>query len=179
MPRPAGYHWDVAKPVVLPCGSRPCRWCKRPVSGRKRNWCGDAECVKQWTMRTQPEIFRKVVFERDRGICALCGFDTKTVDTATILSELRAAQRAGTPTEAILARLDAAYRWKVAAKIDPAKSPWEADHIIPICEGGDWFDLSNVRTLDTLCHRAVTSALARRRAERRRESRRTLFRVED
>jgi 5-methylcytosine-specific restriction endonuclease McrA len=47
---------------------------------------------------------------------------------------------------------------------------WEADHIIPVVEGGGQCGLDNYRTLCLACHRAETAALARRRAEARRRT---------
>jgi 5-methylcytosine-specific restriction protein A len=43
---------------------------------------------------------------------------------------------------------------------------WEADHIIPLAEGGT-NELSNYRTLCVPCHKAETRALAGRLAQRR------------
>lgn len=42
------------------------------------------------------------------------------------------------------------------------KSWWEADHILPVVEGGD-SNLENMRTLCIPCHRNVTAALRERR----------------
>jgi 5-methylcytosine-specific restriction protein A len=42
------------------------------------------------------------------------------------------------------------------------KSLWDADHIIPVAEGGGACDLSNMRTLCLKCHRAVTGLLRQR-----------------
>lgn len=44
----------------------------------------------------------------------------------------------------------------------------EVDHILPIVEGGQEFDLNNLRTLCHDCHAQETAALARRQAERKR-----------
>jgi 5-methylcytosine-specific restriction endonuclease McrA len=41
---------------------------------------------------------------------------------------------------------------------------WQADHIVPVVEGGGECDLSNMRTLCTTCHRAETTALRKRLA---------------
>lgn len=46
---------------------------------------------------------------------------------------------------------------------------WQADHIVPIAEGGGECGLDGLRTLCTCCHKRETRALARRRAERRRQ----------
>jgi 5-methylcytosine-specific restriction enzyme A len=45
---------------------------------------------------------------------------------------------------------------------------WEADHIVPVIEGGGECDLSNLRTLCLPCHRKVTAELAKRRAAAKR-----------
>ena len=45
---------------------------------------------------------------------------------------------------------------------------WQADHIIPVAEGGGECGLENYRTLCTPCHKRETRALARRLAEQRR-----------
>ena len=44
---------------------------------------------------------------------------------------------------------------------------WEADHIVPVVEGGGACDLSNIRTLCLLCHREATRQLRERLAARR------------
>jgi len=45
---------------------------------------------------------------------------------------------------------------------------WEADHIVPVVEGGGECGIDNYRTLCIACHRAETAKLAARRAEKRR-----------
>lgn len=42
------------------------------------------------------------------------------------------------------------------------KSLWDADHILPVAEGGGECDLDNIRTLCLRCHRAATLELRRR-----------------
>lgn len=42
------------------------------------------------------------------------------------------------------------------------KSWWEADHILPVVEGGD-SNLDNIRTLCIPCHRTATAELRARR----------------
>jgi len=53
-------------------------------------------------------------------------------------------------------------------------SGWDADHIIPVCEGGGECDLGNYRTLCHPCHKEVTAELAGRRAEARRAKKRRI-----
>jgi 5-methylcytosine-specific restriction endonuclease McrA len=42
------------------------------------------------------------------------------------------------------------------------KSLWDADHILPVAEGGGECDLDNIRTLCLRCHRSVTQQLRER-----------------
>ena len=42
------------------------------------------------------------------------------------------------------------------------KSLWDADHILPVTEGGGECDLDNIRTLCLRCHRTVTAQLRER-----------------
>src|SRR5579875_601178 len=55
--------------------------------------------------------------------------------------------------------------WKLRS--DPGhlrerKTLWDADHIVPVAEGGGECDLSNMRTLCLKCHRAHTAELRAR-----------------
>ena len=47
--------------------------------------------------------------------------------------------------------------WKI--REGSRKSLWDADHLVPVAEGGGQCDLSNMRTLCLLCHREATAAL--------------------
>jgi 5-methylcytosine-specific restriction protein A len=126
-----------------------CRWCKGVVGGRRRTFCSDA-CVHEWRLRSSPTYLRECVFDRDRGVCALCGIDTEQLRRrvmrlpfAARMRELRELQAAG-----IIRR--------------GRKSWWEADHILAVVEGGD-SSLVNMRTLCVPCHRGVTTELRLRR----------------
>lgn len=61
------------------------------------------------------------------------------------------------------------------------KGPWQADHIVPVVEGGGLCGLENLRTLCTGCHKTVTAELRTRlKNERNRikeESRRSAEKV--
>ena len=59
------------------------------------------------------------------------------------------------------ARLKASLEWGLRA--GSRKSLWDADHIVPVVEGGGECDLRNIRTLCLKCHRAVTMELRKRR----------------
>jgi 5-methylcytosine-specific restriction enzyme A len=52
----------------------------------------------------------------------------------------------------------------------PTSSLWDADHIVPVVEGGGGCDLSNLRTLCLVCHRKATADLAARRARKKKDA---------
>jgi 5-methylcytosine-specific restriction protein A len=119
------------------------------VSGRRRTFCSN-ECVHQWRLRSSTSYLRECVFERDKGICAVCRIDTHKHRRKVM-------------------RLPFAERMReLKSLIDRGvihrgrKSWWEADHILPVVEGGD-SNLENMRTLCIPCHRAATAELRARR----------------
>jgi hypothetical protein len=124
-----------------------CRWCGGEAPKGRRTFCSE-ECVHQWKLRTDPGYLRDKVFERDRGVCAQCG-----TDTIALRRDMR--------------KLDYAARraflkgWGL--REGSRKSLWDADHIVPVAEGGGQCDLSNMRTLCLKCHREATRALRVRR----------------
>jgi len=121
-----------------------CRWCAAPVPQGRFTFCGP-ECVHQWKLRTDPGYLRAQVFARDRGVCARCGVDTEA---------LRKDKR----------KLDYKARKQFEKDWGGRRNLWDADHILPVVEGGGECDLSNMRTLCLQCHLAETAVLRRRRA---------------
>lgn len=49
----------------------------------------------------------------------------------------------------------------------PKAHAWEADHVIAVADGGDWWAMENLMTLCLPCHRAKTNADAVARKARR------------
>ena len=108
-----------------------CRWCGLEAQGRRRTFCSDW-CVHEWRLRTDPGYLREQVFARDRGLCALCHIDS--VEAFHRLKRARGSNR----------KTMLAY-WGL--KSVNRRSLWDADHILPVCEGGGECDLENIRTL--------------------------------
>ena len=126
---------------------RVCRWCGSPVPRGRFTFCG-APCVHEWRLRTDPTYLRERVFERDRGVCADCGLDTEA---------LRRDKR----------KLDYNSRRQFETVWGKARrSLWDADHVLPVAEGGGECDLANLRTLCLVCHRHATAALLARLRDR-------------
>lgn len=136
-----------------PNGLPLCRWCELEIlAKRRRTFCSDY-CVDQWRLRTDPGYLRDQVFARDRGHCAVCQIDTVAAYAA--LKRGRGAARA------------AGLRLYGMKNISSRRSLWDADHILPVAEGGGQCDLDNIRTLCLLCHRGATAELRVRLRDRK------------
>lgn len=59
--------------------------------------------------------------------------------------------------------------WTGHAVVNTHGSLWQADHVVPVSEGGGASGLDNYRTLCLPCHKAVTKELASRLAAARRQ----------
>ena len=132
-------------------GRNLCRWCNLEVPKGRQTFCSDW-CVGEWRLRTDPGYLREKVLERDCGICAHCGTDC--LAAWRHLKRLRGA-----------ARLKALAQWGLPAQVRLRKSLWDADHIVPVIEGGGECDLGNIRTLCLNCHRQVTAELQKKRTK--------------
>ena len=130
-----------------------CRWCSLEVPPGRQTFCSDW-CVEEWNLRSNPSHLRNRVLERDRGICAQCGLDC--------LAEFQRIRKLRGP-----ARLRAKVEWRLGSR----KSLWDADHILPVVEGGGECDLGNMQTLCLKCHRTRTAELAESRRRERAGSR--------
>lgn len=126
-----------------PNGRALCRRCSVEVPRGRHTFCGD-DCIREWKIKTQPAFLRGLVWERDKGQCALC----PTLCSRRNRQHVRDA---------------ATGLWHIERGV-----AWEADHIVPVVEGGGECGLDNIRTLCRPCHVRVTSELRARLAERRR-----------
>jgi 5-methylcytosine-specific restriction enzyme A len=129
-----------------PNGRNLCRWCNLEVPEGRRTFCSDW-CVEEWKLRSDPGHLRERTFERDKGVCAHCGLDC--VAEFHHIRRLRGAAR--------LRKL-AEYGIRPGSR----RSLWDADHIVPVVEGGGECDLANIRTLCLKCHRKQTAELRAR-----------------
>lgn len=124
-----------------PQGRNLCRRCGTEVPHGRFTFCSDA-CVHEWRIRTDPGYLRQQVFRRDRGVCAACGLDTEA---------LRKEKR----------KLDYAARRRFEKEWGTRRRLWDADHILPVSEGGGECGLDNLRTLCVKCHRNRHQSLSR------------------
>ncbi len=92
-------------------------------------------------------------------MCTLCGLDAQA-----LYSKLKSL----TPPERIqeLMQRGILKHFPEAAIQDPKESHlWQADHELPVVEGGGQCGLENFRTLCVPCHHAETRALRKRMKE--------------
>ncbi len=136
-------------PSSLPRGETGralCRWCALEVPRGRFTFCSEW-CVHEWRMRTSPAYVRQQVLKRDKGICAECQVNT-------LSAFLRMKKARGKSRDEML------KHWGL--KKMNRRSLWDADHILPVAEGGGECDLRNLRTLCLRCHRQVTAQLRAR-----------------
>lgn len=104
-------------------------------------------------------FLRKMVYQRDGSVCSNCGCEAELTQRVFqhALAHLRFFEGAR-----------AFFLWQklvVLAGFQPGQpSWWQADHILPLSEGG-LDTLQNLRTLCLPCHRQETSQLKKRLAK--------------
>lgn len=167
----------TARKIRLPyrrdAEGRPlCRWCGVVVEPPRLWWCSDG-CVGQYRERYDSAYQRKLVLARDHGICQGCGLDCVALAREVgrlyrVSGEEAAKQRL---IESGLRPTDLRFKGRRKDRLRPL---WDADHIVPVVEGGGGVGPDGLRTLCKECHRAVTRELMARRkkASRRKGSRR-------
>lgn len=147
-----------------PNGERICYNCNGPLPKGKPFNCS-SKCSEEWRCKTSPSHLRFVLFQRDKGICALC--DSDTVDLKKQYDAIRTRLKQ-THT----------YRYQDGEAGDFLKLHgipwgriisdwWDADHIVPVTEGGGECGTDNLRTLCIPCHKKETAELHRRLAHKR------------
>ncbi len=145
-------------------GKKVCRNCKGPLKRQNQHNC-NSKCSEEWAMKTTPAFMRRAMFLRDHGICALCGADTE----AQKKEYVRAVKQYGTgycrPVEQLR------EQFGVTVNRGASSDWWDADHIIPVTEGGGECGLENMRTLCIPCHKKETAKLRKRIAAQAREKR--------
>lgn len=163
-----------------------CRMCGTLVKPPKRWWCGE-ECVEKRRLETLGA--REMIEKRDKGVCALCGLDCeRLLKRARRVRWLLVHLSFGTRRRPDPARWERKSLELKRRKIDnnlmlwvssqigrvldkpptTDRSWWEADHTMPLIEGGEHTP-DNLRTLCIWCHHDETAKLAGRRADARRK----------
>lgn len=149
--------------------------CERKEGERWQTFCKNdgGACLRWYKIRSDPGYARRAVERRDKGVCGLCGLDTRELKQRVFA--LDQARKNGDPWQPVMQLLEA-HGFKPHPRYDMAGFiQWEADHTVPVVEGGGMCGLEGLRTLCLPCHHQETAALAARRAERRRPNSGPLF----
>ncbi len=128
-------------------GNKCCRWCGKGVKPPRRTMCSP-ECVHELRLRIDGRYLRDCVYKRDKGICCICKIDTK--ETAKKANSLE-----DNELVLFLKEYDISLKRKIWIK-KHGGGLWDADHIIPVKDGGGLCGLENMRTLCIKCHKNVT-----------------------
>ncbi len=119
-------------------------------------------------LRCDPGYVRRCLFDKERGVCQACGFDT-----VKALALIRKSKPVFTYKQFQI------HTWKVMDKKHqklcekyiqmgfphPREAWWAADHIVPVIEGGGLCGLEGFQTLCIPCHKLETAKLAKRRSK--------------
>lgn len=146
------------KGVLPPKPPLRCRLCDGELSGRRTSWCSD-ECSDAYYILTSSSFLRVKIYARDKGICKKCGLDCEALERRINMMNNKAKPAAKTVL------FENGFSIRIGAWCDTG-SLWDADHIDPLNEGGSW-ELSNVQTLCSPCHKEKTAEQASRRAKQR------------
>lgn len=149
-----------------PCGEYYCRYCGAELEGRRTAWCSDL-CNHKALVVCYPDNQRRAVYQRDKGVCAICGLDTKSLDKAYRKAKAAILEEIGrTPSATVVRNVEKTLRRRLDPIASRGKSGhmWEMDHIVPVVKGGaestDYEEvMSNLRTLCIRCHRKETNLL--------------------
>lgn len=139
-------------PKTLPVnalGYRECRYCHESVLPPRRTFCSD-KCIHEYRLRTDGTYLRECVFKRDNGICSICDTDTKVL--AKELDRLHPAD----PLGDILRKEHNISKSRKVNLYKLGGGLWDADHILPVKDGGGCSGLENLRTLCIGCHKLIT-----------------------
>ena len=120
-----------------------CRWCgTTELPPRRRTFCSQS-CVDNYMIRVSTSYLRDLVYKRDKGICELCGVDTKKIAKEILSGE-------ATRKDYSISEKRKVWKRKNGGSL------WDADHKLRVQDGGGLCGLDNIRTLCIACHKSVT-----------------------
>lgn len=125
-------------------GTLGCRGCGGKIPKGRLSWCSNA-CAERFTPRSV--LF--AVFQRDKGVCCVCGLDSRKARQDWLNER----------GSAIASRTFEEWRLRKPPHV-------ELDHIIPFSEGGLTV-LENLRSLCSVCHKTRTAQWHSEKRQRR------------
>ena len=128
-------------------GETLCRWCNKPVKPPRRTMCSP-ECAHEIRIRTSNKYLRECIYKRDKGICQICEIDTKNIAKHALSLDIK--KRHEYLKEYNISTKRKIWKRKFGGGL------WDADHILPVKNGGGCCGLENLRTLCISCHKNIT-----------------------
>lgn len=123
--------WQGSPPGYHDATDRTCRECKEPLPNRRTTRFCSKACGEAFWSRRDWKRLRILVFVRDHYTCVRCGFVS-------------------------ICPYQVWHQGK-GHRHDCPGTGLQGDHIIPIADGGNEFDIDNVRTLCVDCHKIITA----------------------
>lgn len=124
-----------------------CRWCGKGVKPPRRTMCSP-ECAREISIRSNHKYMKTEVYKRDKGICVICKVDTKVIAKNAL--KLNLIERELYLENNNIPNSRKVWKRKFGGGL------WDADHIIPVKNGGGCCGLDNLRTLCIPCHKNIT-----------------------
>ncbi len=140
-----------------PNGRALCRWCQIEVPRGRQTFCSQ-HCVDEHVIRTNPTQVRRLLQARDHEVCRVCGRDC-----AALRAELRRVTDRDERRDRLIA---AGWTAREAMAGVAGRTLWDADHTVPVVEGGGGCGLDGYRSLCVPCHREASAALRARLSQR-------------
>jgi hypothetical protein len=127
-------------------------------------FCGE-RCAASYAAAATQSSARRQLFDREMGVCRACGFNCHA-----FFKRLQALPSEQARMQALMNSPYSTDSGRLRRMLTHPKEGdfWEADHIVPVAEGGGESDLSNYQTLCTPCHAKKTKEQERRAAHTRR-----------
>ncbi len=147
-----------------PNGFRLCRHCSKEVMPPRKTFCSDI-CVHNWKLRSDPKYLRKIIYQRDLGICNKCKIDTRytriELENAARESMLQSGKWSWEENSIYIA---ICRKYGITVK-QSRSSLWDADHVTRVVDGGGECGIDNIVTLCKKCHQEKSKQEIKRRKD--------------
>ena len=153
---------SLQKADIAMLEKRACSWCGNLLAsssfynGVVSQYCSQT-CAEEGRLRKSSVNIRAQLFALERGRCSKCGLDAyslfKRIQALQPVERLNTLQNSNFNLPKRSSALQRLLQYPKEGDF------WQADHIVPVSEGGGNCSLDNLRTLCTPCHRKETESL--------------------
>eukprot|EP00930_Biecheleria_cincta_P023520 TRINITY_DN16982_c0_g1_i1.p1 TRINITY_DN16982_c0_g1~~TRINITY_DN16982_c0_g1_i1.p1 ORF type:complete len:1511 (-),score=233.62 TRINITY_DN16982_c0_g1_i1:373-4905(-) len=160
----------LAEPSKGPSGEEVTH--KSDIRNSEESLFCTGSCRARYFGKRSGGSLRRQLFELERGICQSCGIDCHSVFQSLLTASPGPRRHACLSEVAprIASNPILASRILEAQRVTEGLL-WQADHIVPVWEGGGMCGVENLQSLCVACHAAKTSSEASQRANRRQTER--------